>query len=48
MKLMSEFWSVNAHLKFINNMEIQDIKAKLTLSDVIKHYGLKADKQKQD
>lgn len=26
-------------------MEIQEIKSKLTLSEVIKHYGLKADKQ---
>jgi DNA primase len=26
-------------------MEIQEIKAKLTISEVIKHYGLKADKQ---
>ena len=28
-----------------NNMEIPAIKAKLTLSEVIKHYGLKPDKQ---
>lgn len=26
-------------------MEIQEIKAKLTISEVVKHYGLKADKQ---
>jgi len=26
-------------------MEIQEIKSKLTLSEVIRHYGLKADKQ---
>jgi len=26
-------------------MEIQEIKSKLTISEVIKHYGLKADKQ---
>ena len=26
-------------------MEIKDIKAKLTLAEVIKHYGYKADKQ---
>jgi DNA primase len=37
----------NIHFNANNNftMEIQEIKGKLTIAEVIKHYGLKADKQ---
>ena len=36
-------WWNKSHKKFI--MEIAEIKQRLSLSEVIRHYGLKADKQ---
>jgi len=36
-------WWNKSHKKFI--MEIEEIKQRLSLSEVIRHYGLKADKQ---
>lgn len=42
---MTYFASQTLHIKIINNMEISDIKAKLSIAQVIAHYNLKPDKQ---